>query len=112
MSVLTPLLKTQHQRKKWLYGASLGLILAGGLGFSTGAFTTPAYALTNGNIVLNNGIITNSGAVEAGNPEGRVFCIDVSTSLSTGAVADLSNTGANAAGLTWATMSATQRFQI
>ncbi|MDR0298789.1 MAG: VaFE repeat-containing surface-anchored protein [Streptococcaceae bacterium] len=97
--------------KHWLYGASVLLALTGTV-LLTLSLSMPVIAVTNGNIVLYNGIITNTGAVEAGNPQGRVFCIDVATSLESGATSNLSETGASAAGLTWAMLNATQRAQI
>jgi hypothetical protein len=73
---------------------------------------TIVYAVTNGSITENYGVIMNSGAVETGNPEGRVYCIDEGTLLLPNASADLSNTGSGSAGVTWATLTSTQRFQI
>lgn len=100
--------------KHWIYGASILLALAGTAAVVVPTLISPqnAYAVTNGNIVLYNGIITNTGAVETGNPEGRVFCIDAGTSLDTGATSNLSDTGSGAAGATWASLNGTQRFQI
>lgn len=100
--------------KHWLVGASVLLALTGAVAVLAPQVFQPtiAYAVTNGSITLNQGIIMNSGAVQTGNPEGRVFCIDVATSLDTGANANLTNTGSDAAGLTWTTLSTEQRFQI
>lgn len=100
--------------KKWIYGASVVLALTG-LSFTvlSPLFNpTIVYAVTNGSITENYGVIMNSGAVETGNPDGRVYCIDEGTLLLPNASADLSNTGSGSAGVTWATLTSTQRFQI
>lgn len=100
--------------KRWLYGASVLLAFAGMSALVVPQLLHPqvVYAVTNGTVTVNQGILMNSGAVEVGNPQGRVYCIDEGTYLEPGALAGLSDTGSGAAGVTWATLTTNQRFQI
>ncbi|MGX9818198.1 VaFE repeat-containing surface-anchored protein [Lactococcus lactis] len=103
------------RHKHLLYsGALLIALVGGGLAFNPHVFSPQTvYAVTNGSITLNQGIIMNTGAVESGNPEGRVYCIDEGTPLySSGTSANLSDTGSGAAGVTWATLDQAQRKQV
>jgi LPXTG-motif cell wall-anchored protein len=95
-------------------GAALIALAGGGLVFHSQVFTPQTvYAVTDGAISMNQGIIMNTGAVESENPEGRVFCIDAGTPLySSGATAGLSDTGSDAAGVTWSSLSASARNQV
>lgn len=100
--------------KRWLYGASMLLAFAGMSAFVVPQFFQPqtVYAVTNGTITMSQGMIMNSGAISNGNPQGRVYCIDKGTLLYSDATSTLSDTGSGAAGVTWASLSTTQRAQI
>lgn len=100
--------------KRWLYGASVLLALAGVSAFVVPQLLAPqiVYAVTNGTITMSQGMIMNSGAISSGNPQGRVYCIDKGTLLYSNATSTLSDTGSGAAGVTWASLSTTQRAQI
>lgn len=102
-------------KKHLLYSGAVLITLlgVGGVVFSPSFSPQVVYAVSNGLISENQGIIMNTGAIEAGNPEGRVYCIDAGTTLyPNGATAGLSDTGSGAAGVTWGSLSQEARKQV